>query len=118
MSTPGFEGHLPAPTTWDEYVAGVVGWLEAHWGPAKPCPYCGNPQWSIGQVRALPAAENWPAEMDESSGGFFPVVPLSCTQCGHIVSIQALWIFEPQELRVLMEQMEMDDQSAQQGWFP
>ena len=51
---------------------------------------------------------NWPSEADGS--GFFPVVPLSCTKCGHIVSIQALWIFEPQELRLLMEAMEQEDQ--------
>ncbi|HEX6455393.1 MAG TPA: hypothetical protein VF009_02615 [Solirubrobacterales bacterium] len=103
MSTPAFEGKRPAPTTWEEYLDGVLHWLHENWGPETHCPYCGNPQWRIGQVRAIAGANNWPAETDES--GFFPVVPVSCTQCGHIVSIQALWIFEPQELRILMESM-------------
>jgi hypothetical protein len=106
MSSPEFEGRLPAPKTWDEYVAGVIAWLETHWGAKKPCPYCGNPFWQIGQVRAIRAAENWPDKTQEPSG-FFPVVPVSCTKCGHIVSIQALWVFEPQDLRILMEEMDV-----------
>lgn len=96
----------PAPTKWEEYVAGVVAWLSTEWGTKRPCPYCGSTEWRIGPVREIPSAPNWPTETaDESDGsGFIPAVPITSLKCGHIVFVNALWIFEPQEVRLLIEQ--------------
>ena len=89
---------LPAPTTWDEYLEGVIAWLSENWGPEKRCPYCGSPEWQIGPVREVHGADNWPTP-DGEEPGFVPLVPVTSLQCGHVVLINALWIFESQESR-------------------
>jgi hypothetical protein len=98
---------LPPPATWDEYSAGVAAWLSRHWGPGKECPYCGSPDWQIGPVVEIRRALNWPAE-EGDAGGFIPGVPVSSVKCGHIVFINALWIFEAQEARQLWGSFDAD----------
>lgn len=104
------ENLKPAPTNWDAYVAGVVSWLTERWGPEKPCPYCGDTGWTIGAVRRVPTAPNWPLEPGEVEPGFIPAIPITSTQCGHVVFINALWIFEPQDLRLLEEERQEAEQ--------
>jgi hypothetical protein len=86
---------LPAPKTLDEYRDGVISWLIEKWGEETHCPYCGNPTWEVGPVVASPKVPSWPSPA-EDAGGFFPMVPIACSNCGHAVHIRALDIFEPQ----------------------
>ena len=101
----------PAPTQWDEYLAGVIAWLSAEWGSKRPCPYCGSTEWQVGPVRKIPGAPNWPADDAGASdgSGFIPAVPITSIKCGHIVFVNALWIFEPQEDRLFFEQSGEED---------
>jgi hypothetical protein len=86
----------PAPKTWEELESGVLDWLDKQWGQARKCPYCNNPRWSVAPVVSLSKMPGWP---DKGGGpfGVFPVVQVKCTQCGQVVLLNALWIFEPQK---------------------
>jgi hypothetical protein len=95
-SSPEALEQLPAPKTWDEYFAGVAAWLNHHWGDDHNCPHCNNQNWTVGRVVALVPAPGWPSEPWYGPFGFSPAVQVICTQCGHIVLVNALWIFEPQ----------------------
>lgn len=87
---------LPAPKTWDEYVAGVKLWLQATWGTDdKPCEYCGGSDWSLGPVFLETKAPGWP-DMGGGPNVGFPIIPLTCMGCAQMVFIHALWIFLPQ----------------------
>lgn len=101
----------PAPTGWDEYVQGVARWLVENWGAKKACPYCGSTEWQIGAVRRLPPAPNWPLEEDGELG-FIPAIPITSYKCGQIVFVNALWIFEPQEVRIFAE-----EEASAENWL-
>jgi hypothetical protein len=93
--TPSVSGRRPPPKSWDEYLTGVVAWLDSHWNGDHSCPYCDNSTWTVGRVVALDAVPSWPGE--SRLFGRSPVVPIICTRCGHIVLFNALWIFYPQD---------------------
>jgi len=108
------EENWPAPTTWDEYLQGVMRWLVENWGAKKACPYCGSTEWQIGAVRRFPPAANWPVENDHELG-FIPAIPVTSYRCGQIVFINALWIFEPQEVRMFAEEQARAEQLQSEG---
>jgi hypothetical protein len=87
----------PAPRSWPELQAGVVEWLITNWGQDHPCPYCPSTDWLVGPVIALPEMPGWP-NPEKRPLGAFPMVQVVCSRCGHTVLINALWIFEPQNL--------------------
>lgn len=86
-------GRRPLPADWDELRAGVDAWLKDNWGTDKQCPYCGNPDWEIGEVVALSSAPaDWPIAARSRRGAYLGL-PVTCTRCGHMVLLNALWIF-------------------------
>jgi 5-methylcytosine-specific restriction endonuclease McrA len=86
-------GRPPAPETWDEYADGVRKWVSAQWGADHKCPYCGHPDWHIGEVVSLASVPNWPSEPG-SAPGHYPVAQLICRTCGHTVLVNAVYIFQ------------------------
>jgi hypothetical protein len=99
---------LSAPKTWDDYYAGVVEWLMYHWGLDDHCAHCNGDTWSVGSVVALANATRWPSPPGHKPGGFSPMVPLVCMQCGNTELVHALWIFEPQN-ELLPQQSEDEE---------
>jgi predicted nucleic-acid-binding Zn-ribbon protein len=88
---------FPAPSRWEAYYTGVAEWLGREWGSAdRPCPYCTNTEWEIGEVVALYTAPGWPLSPG-SEPGFYPVIQVACTKCKHTVLVNALAVFEPQQ---------------------
>lgn len=57
-------------------VAAAIAWLSEQWGTHKPCPYCGNAEWTVG----LPIKWAGPA----------PVFTVTCNQCANTVLINAV----------------------------
>src|SRR5580698_2747874 len=87
---------LPAPKTWDEYYEGATGWLSEHWRDAPECQSCKNPDhlWTVGEALGLFSSPGWPTFR---SPGVTPMVPVSCSHCGHTMLFNALRIFHPQQ---------------------
>lgn len=63
-------------------VAAAISWLEERWGGQRPCPYCGNTEWTVG--RPFTAA---------LIGGdaLTPHFPVTCHRCGNTALINAAW---------------------------
>jgi hypothetical protein len=59
----------------------AVAWLAEKWGNARACPYCSNPDWGVGAklIEARPWGED----------GVVPMLQVTCTNCGHTVSVDA-----------------------------
>lgn len=57
-------------------VAAAIAWLSDQWGIHKPCPYCGNAEWTVG----LPV--RW--------AGPEPIFPVTCDTCGNTALINAI----------------------------
>lgn len=94
----GAGGRLPAPTTWNELLVGIVVWLNTKWtvnGRRPPCENCGKNDWEVGPVVSLEASERWPIPEGRSYGSF-PFFQLGCKECGNTLFVDALRIFEPQ----------------------
>jgi hypothetical protein len=94
-------GHQPAPpnrvalpSDWDGYVAAVERWLEEHWTEGT-CSRCGSDTWRINEVVALISAPEQYPIAEDSARGFYPAIPVICGQCGHIVLVNATYIFLP-----------------------
>jgi ribosomal protein S27AE len=89
---------IPAPKTWEELRSGASDWLSEQWGPEwhkRKCPYCDNEAWILGDVLALQRALRWPTQ---SQGDVIPMLQVLCTRCGHSVLLNALSVFQPQQL--------------------
>lgn len=57
-------------------VAAAIAWLSEQWGNHKPCPYCGNAEWTVG------VPTKW--------AGPEPIFPVTCDRCGNTVLINAV----------------------------
>ena len=88
---PPRERRLPLPENWDDYMSAARAWLERHWGD-RPCPYCQDNVWRINEVVSLVNAPGWPT-VSGSPSGYYPAMPVICATCGHIVLVNAGYIF-------------------------
>jgi hypothetical protein len=88
---PPRESRSPVPDDWDKYVEATKHWLKQHWGE-RHCPYCDHDVWRINPVVSLVNTPDWPLP-EGMSAGLYPAVPIICAKCGHIVLINALYIF-------------------------
>jgi hypothetical protein len=69
--------------TWEKGVA----WLREKWtrsdGHPTPCPYCGHRSWTVG----LPT--QFVSVSQPGLWSIWPVVPITCANCAHVVLINA-----------------------------
>jgi hypothetical protein len=90
---------LPPPATWQELLVGMVVWLAEKWSDDeghRPCSNCGSRDWEVGSVVSLEANPRWPAP-EGREHGTFPHFQVSCRDCGNVILVNALTVFEPQE---------------------
>lgn len=64
-----------------DWIERATAWLVEKWGNERECPYCGNPTWGVGG--RLIEARQW------SDAGVIPMLQVTCTNCGHTVSVDA-----------------------------
>jgi hypothetical protein len=88
---PPREQRQPIPENWDEYVSVARRWLEQQWGD-RPCAYCQHNVWRINEVVSLVNAPGWPTA-SEGPPSYYPAMPVICATCGHIVLVNAVYIF-------------------------
>lgn len=75
------------PVTQEAYVEQIlrgIRWLAVVWGPNKPCPYCGNVEWTVNPQVQLATR---PIRRYQTTGYLAPVLPVICTNCGNTVLI-------------------------------
>jgi hypothetical protein len=82
----------PFPSSWDEFEATVVEWLELVW-PDWKCPHCGHQFWQVLEAVRLDSAMSWPIA-EGSSYGAYPVVPVACSWCRQVTPVLLFSIFE------------------------
>ncbi len=64
----------------EEQITAAADWLEAKWGFGRKCPYCASPTWSVGPPSVFRLSDG--AES-------IPLFPVSCTNCGQTVLVDA-----------------------------
>ena len=65
----------------------MIQWLKEKWGEDRPCPMCGSPDWVVDAVGGVPQLSR-KTGLNLESG--FPIVPVSCTNCGFTAFMNAL----------------------------
>ena len=65
----------------EAFIDGAISWLAAKWGNDRPCPYCGNPEWTVSLPFNL---------LLESRNTLPPHFSAVCTNCGNTVLINAI----------------------------
>jgi hypothetical protein len=81
------EDSTSLPDLRQEWIDLAVSWLQEKWGDDKGCPMCGNPKWTVSHVGAIP---EWVPNVGLSFRVGYPVVPVSCTNCGFVALINAI----------------------------
>lgn len=65
----------------------AISFLEKKWG-VKPCPMCGKGPWNV-QDKIFQLSEYHSGTL-VVGGPLIPVIPVSCTNCGHTVLVNAI----------------------------
>lgn len=82
----------PFPSSWGEFEATVIEWLELAW-PDWKCPHCSHEFWQVLEAVRLDSAVSWPIA-ESSSFGSYPIVPVACTWCKQVTPVLLFSIFE------------------------
>ena len=69
----------------EENAKKALKWVEERWGPDRKCPICGENNWTVGEVLGLK-----PYPEDPFRPSVFPVVPVTCTNCGNTHLLAAI----------------------------
>lgn len=65
----------------------LINHLNEKWG--KPCPMCGSNNWNVSD-KIYELREFHDGNLIIGSGPIFPVVPVSCNNCGNSIFVNAL----------------------------
>ncbi|PHQ86182.1 MAG: hypothetical protein COB65_01495 [Thalassobium sp.] len=66
----------------------VVQHLNTKWGN-RPCPMCGEKSWTVSDT-VYELREFHGGNVVLGSGPIFPVIPVSCNNCGNSIMVNAL----------------------------
>lgn len=83
--------------------------LESKWTKARICPICGNTLWQINDtIFELPEFHGGNVVL--GTGSVFPVIPISCSNCGYSFFINAILgkAIKPQEKAEIKDERKED----------
>jgi len=66
----------------------VIQHLNQKWG-SRPCPMCGSNSWNVSD-KIYELREFQEGHLVIGNGPIFPVIPVSCNNCGNSVMVNAL----------------------------
>ena len=69
----------------------VIDFINDRWGKDFKCPYCNTEEFTItNSVYQLPAFNNIDTKITERDNTVFPVIPITCKNCGYTIFINAI----------------------------